>query len=67
MTHNAVWKTDRNPPLTGHFPDRRRPDRSGLDPSHKAVGRFAVFCLRAILAASYAAGSSMAGGTADSR
>src|ERR1035438_6543915 len=35
--HNAVWKTDRNPPLTGHFPDRRRPDRSGLDTSHKAV------------------------------
>src|ERR1019366_3359103 len=34
---NAVWKTDRNPPLTGHFPDRRRPDRSGLDTSHKAV------------------------------
>jgi hypothetical protein len=35
--HNAVWKTDRNPPLTGHFPDRRRPDRSGLDTSRKAV------------------------------
>src|ERR1039458_6754783 len=35
--HNDVWKTDRNPPLTGHFPDRRRPDRSGLDTSHKAV------------------------------
>jgi len=38
--HNAVWKTDRNPPLTGHFPDRRRPDRSGLDTSHKAVSGY---------------------------